>query len=115
VCSFLYTLAPLTVPLLPEGRDAPQEGSLFLQRAAGVNTKLRLTLPDLAVRDRLCGAIVTDICRHIADAYLTSGMPAMAERWNTYIDTIDTRFRSLPCCIAAPSPSAATPATSATI
>ncbi|MFI7641659.1 hypothetical protein [Nonomuraea sp. NPDC049400] len=57
-----------------------------------MNANLTLTLPDLAVRDRLCGAIVTDICRHVADAYLTSGLLVMADRWNTYIDTIDTTF-----------------------
>ncbi|MFI7455492.1 hypothetical protein ACIBQX_49095 [Nonomuraea sp. NPDC049714] len=87
-----HALAAFRLGVLLINRDAPQEGCLFLQRAVDGNTKLRLTLPDLVVRDRLCGAIVTDICRHVADAYLTSGMPVMAERWNTYIDTINTRF-----------------------
>ncbi|MEU8364887.1 hypothetical protein AB0C27_53625 [Nonomuraea sp. NPDC048882] len=85
-------LAAFRLGVLLINRDAPKEGGLFLQRAAGMNPKFRLTLPDLAVRDRLCGIIVTDICQRIADAYDINGMPAMAERWNTYIDTIDTRF-----------------------
>jgi hypothetical protein len=57
-----------------------------------VNSKLRLTLPDLTVRDRLCGAIVSDVCRDIADAYRASDMKTRARRWNAYSDTIDTTF-----------------------
>ncbi|MEU6721599.1 hypothetical protein ABZ897_60035 [Nonomuraea sp. NPDC046802] len=87
-----HALAAFMLGVLLINGDAPQEGCLFLKRAAGTNATLALTLPDLAVRDRLCGAIVADICRHVADAYSISGMQAKADRWNTYIDTIDTTF-----------------------
>ncbi|MBF8193667.1 hypothetical protein ITP53_49925 [Nonomuraea sp. K274] len=84
-----HASAAFELGVLLINNDAPQEGCLFLQRAASMNAKLTLTLPDLAVRDRLCGTIVADIYRHIADAYLSSGLTAMAAKWRHYIDYID--------------------------
>nr|SBO95495.1 hypothetical protein BN4615_P5011 [Nonomuraea gerenzanensis] len=85
-------LAAFKLGVLLINNDAPQEGCMFLRRAAGLNARLALTLPDLAVRDRLCGAIVADICRQIAAAYRASGLLVMADRWKRYISTIDTTF-----------------------